>query len=66
MFKDALTVDYSKMDYDCVLTSPPYYNTEVYRGTNQAKYKTKGDWNKKFYRQLFSKTHKHLKNQNIF
>ena len=32
MFKDALKVDYSKLDYDCVLTSPPYYNVEVYEG----------------------------------
>lgn len=61
LFKDALKVDYSKMDYDCVLTSPPYYNTEVYRGTNQDKYKTKEDWNKNFYRPLFFKTYKHLK-----
>jgi DNA modification methylase len=29
-FKDCLTVDYSKINYDMVFTSPPYENIEVY------------------------------------
>jgi len=29
-FQDALTVDYSKIDYDMVFTSPPYENIEKY------------------------------------
>jgi 16S rRNA G966 N2-methylase RsmD len=33
IFKDALKVDYSKLNYDCVFTSPPYYNIELYTGT---------------------------------
>lgn len=60
LFEDALKTDYSKMDYDCVLTSPPYYDIEVYRG-NKQKYKTNDEWNKKFYSPLFSKTFKHMK-----
>ena len=60
-FEDALKVDYSKMDYDTVLTSPPYYNIEVYR-KSEGKYKSKEDWNNNFYKPLFSKTFKHLKN----
>ena len=58
MFKDALTVDYSKLDYDFVLTSPPYYNIELYTGTN---HKTEEEWETTFYIPLFTKTFKHLK-----
>ena len=31
IWDSALNVDYSKMDYDFVLTSPPYINLELYR-----------------------------------
>jgi hypothetical protein len=54
-FQDALTVDYSKIDYDCVFTSPPYYDLESYRGS-EGKYKTKEHWNDHFYKPLFRKT----------
>jgi len=57
-FKDALFVDYSKMDYDTVLTSPPYYNIEVYR--NQP-LKTKTQWNEEFYKPILEKTWASLK-----
>ena len=30
IWDDALKVDFSDIDYDCVLTSPPYINLEVY------------------------------------
>jgi len=58
MFKDARTVDYSKLDYDFVLTSPPYYNVEIYDGTTEM---TDEKWESTFYIPLFSKTFKHLK-----
>jgi tRNA G10 N-methylase Trm11 len=58
IFEDALQVDYSKLDYDLVLTSPPYYNTELYNGTNR---RTKEEWNEEFYKPLFKKTYKYLK-----
>lgn len=62
-FEDALAVDYSKMDYDCVFTSPPYYDIETYRGSAEGLYKTKEDWNNSFYTPLFKKTYASL-NQN--
>jgi hypothetical protein len=58
MFKDALKVDYSKLDYDCVLTSPPYYNVEVYEGMKPKEHE---EWEQEFYIPLFLETYKHLK-----
>lgn len=57
-FKDALTVDYSKLSYDLVLTSPPYYNIELYSGTIK---REKEEWKERFYKPLLSTTWKHLK-----
>jgi hypothetical protein len=58
IFKDALKVDYSKLNYDCVFTSPPYYNTELYTGTRK---QTEEEWNETFYKPLFEMTFRHLK-----
>ena len=58
MFKDALKVDYSKLNYDLVLTSPPYYNIEIYDGMEV---RTEEEWNNEFYIPLFIDTYKHLK-----
>ena len=52
-FKDALSVDYSALDYDMVLTSPPYFNIERY--ANQQN-RTKESWITEFYEPLFKKT----------
>ena len=57
-FTDALKVDYSKIDYDLVLTSPPYYNIEMYKGQKKM---DKEEWDKNFYEPLFVKTWEHLK-----
>jgi len=57
-FKSALEVDYSKMDYDFVLTSPPYYNLETY---NKSSVMKKEEWTNNFYIPLFSKTFENLK-----
>lgn len=57
LFQDALTVDYSLLDYDMVLTSPPYYNIEVYQGSS---IKTYDEWNT-FYTKLFAETYKYMK-----
>jgi len=58
-FQDALSVDYSKLDYDLVLTSPPYYNIELYNnGSNNQN--TKEEWDEQFYKPIFQKTYKHL------
>ena len=58
MFKDALKVDYSKLDYDLVLTSPPYYNVEIYEGTKRM---SEEEWDKTFYEPLFKKSWAGLK-----
>jgi DNA modification methylase len=52
MFRDAAKVDYSTLFYDLVLTSPPYYNIELYNGTAK---KSKEEWNE-WYRLVFRKT----------
>jgi hypothetical protein len=57
-FEDALAVDYSKLDYDMVLTSPPYYNIELYSATKE---QSEEEWNTKFYVPLFTETYKHMK-----
>jgi len=57
-FEDALKVDYSKLDYDMVLTSPPYYNIELYNGTKKM---SKEDWDNNFYKPIFERTFKYLK-----
>lgn len=58
-FEDALSVDYSKVgEYDMVLTSPPYYNIELYSATKE---QSEEEWNTKFYVPLFTETFKHMK-----
>ena len=57
-FQDAVNMDYSTLDYDLVLTSPPYYNIETY-GENATK--TKEEWDNKFYKPIFEKTFQSLK-----
>jgi hypothetical protein len=57
-FQDALSIDYSKLDYDLVLTSPPYYNVEMYDNSRE---KTNEQWDTEFYTPLFTKTFKYLK-----
>jgi hypothetical protein len=57
-FTDAITFDYSQLEYNMVFTSPPYYNTEIYSGMTRLA--TKKKWNEEFYKPLFSNTMKHL------
>jgi len=59
-FTDALKVDYTKLDYDMVFTSPPYYNVEIYKGTKR---QSKDDWDRDFYEPIFRKTYAGLKKQ---
>ena len=58
-FQDALTIDYSVLDYDMVFTSPPFYNKELYH--NQHVYKLNENWDKDFYIPIFQKTWQYLK-----
>ena len=60
IWKSCLDVDFSKIDYDFVLTSPPYINLEIYEhmnlwNSNEAFYKT-------FFIPLFNKCMNHTKN----
>lgn len=62
-FQDALTVDYSKLDYDMVFTSPPYYNIEIYSGMTE---KSKEEWNTNFYKPLFERTWKSMRSPGYY
>jgi len=57
LFQDAMTVDYSQLTYDCVFTSPPYFNTEQYVGTKK---RTTREW-LAWYQSIFSKIYENLK-----
>jgi hypothetical protein len=57
-FQDCLTMDYSKLEYDMVLTSPPYYNYEIYRGQ---KSKSMNEWDTEFYEPIIKRTYDGLK-----
>jgi hypothetical protein len=53
MFQNALDIDYTKLQYDLVLTSLPYYNIERYSGYTQ--YRTKREMNESFYKPLINR-----------
>ena len=57
-FCDAIDYDYSKIVYDTVFSSPPYYFLEKY--ANNVKYSSKKDMDDKFYKPLFTKTYNGL------
>jgi tRNA1(Val) A37 N6-methylase TrmN6 len=63
-FQDALSVDYSAIDYDMVFTSPPFYNKEVY--SHNTIYSKKEDWDTLFYEPLFKKTWEYLQVGGIY
>ena len=56
---DATDFDYSKLNYDTVFSSPPYYFIEKY--PNNISYNSKKDMNEKFYKPVFSKRYNGLK-----
>jgi len=64
IFDNAITIDYSKMDYDFVFTSPPYYFIQKYE--NNTEYTSKKEMDEKFYIPLFSKTYKNLKKDGVY
>jgi tRNA1(Val) A37 N6-methylase TrmN6 len=64
IFEDALNVDYSVLDYDMVLTSPPYYEIEKY--PNNHKYLSKNDMDNNFYKPLIEKTYRGLREGGIY
>ena len=58
-FENAANFDYSKIKYDMVLTSPPYYFLEKY-SNNEAYNNSKKEMKDKFYIPVFSNTYKYL------
>jgi hypothetical protein len=64
IFKDALTVDYSKIHYDFVFTSPPYYFIQKY--ANNTPYKNKKEMNELFYKPLFKKVYDGLERKGYY
>jgi len=57
-FENAATFDYSKVAYDLVLTSPPYYSLEKY--SNNEEYESKKQMNKLFYEPAIANSFKYL------
>lgn len=55
---DALNIDYTKLNYDLVFTSPPYYFIQKYE--NNPVYENKKDMDEKFYKPIFTKTYNGL------
>lgn len=61
IWEDALTVDFSEIDYDCVLTSPPYINLELYPGMTP--FESKAAFYKNFLIPLIDKCRKNIKRE---
>jgi len=59
IFQSSLEADFSKIDYDLVLTSPPYYNLEVYQG--MPRFVSEDVFYKEFLIPLLDKCRKHIK-----
>jgi ribosomal protein L9 len=55
---DAINFDYTKIVYDTVFTSPPYYSIEKYPNSN--KYDSKKEMEEKFYKPLFTNAYNGL------
>jgi len=64
IFDSALNVDYSKLEYDFVFTSPPYYFIQKYE--NNTEYVSKKEMDSAFYIPLFSNTYANLKPGGIY
>jgi hypothetical protein len=57
-FENAVNFDYSKITYDMVLTSPPYYFLEKY--SNNVNYSSKNEMKNNFYIPVILNTYKYL------
>ena len=57
-YEDASLFDYTKINYDFVLSSPPYYFLEKYENNNC--YSSKKEMNEKFYIPLFKNSYNNL------
>lgn len=64
IFDNALSLDYSKLEYDLVFTSPPYYFIQKYE--NNIEYASKKEMDELFYIPLFSNTYKNLQPNGVY
>jgi 16S rRNA G966 N2-methylase RsmD len=64
IFDNAVTIDYSKLDYDFVFTSPPYYFIQKYE--NNTEYLSKKEMDEKLYTPLFSNTYANLRPNGVY
>jgi len=60
LWENSLSVDFSTIPYDLVLTSPPYYNTELY--PHMTPYQSKPLFYKEFLIPLIDKCRQHIRN----
>lgn len=60
IWKSCLDVDFSKLDYDFVLTSPPYINLEIYE--NMTLFGSKEKFYKEFLDVMIKRSLKYIKN----
>ena len=63
-YESAITFDYSKIEYDMVLTSPPYYFLEKY--SNNVIYDSKTEMKDKFYIPVITNSFNHLKEHGYY
>ena len=61
---NVLTTDISSNFYDMIISSPPYYNKELYGIYTDIK--SKEEWNTSFYIPLFQKSWYHLKDNGFY
>jgi hypothetical protein len=59
IWEDALQVDFSNIDYDCVLTSPPYFDLEIY--PHMKSWETKKKFYTEFLMPLITKCRNHIR-----
>lgn len=64
IFDNAVNIDYSKLEYDLVFTSPPYYFIEKYQ--NNPIYNSKKDMDELFYKPVFTNVYNGLQTNGIF
>ena len=62
IFQDSATIDYSKLDYNFVFTSPPYYNKKlVEKYEKMPIYSSREEFNEKFFFIVVKNSYKYMK-----
>jgi len=62
IFQDSATIDYSKLDYNFVFTSPPYYNKQLIEKYEKMPiYSSREEFNDKFFFIVVKNSYKYMK-----